>query len=315
MRIARFGLGVQPALASPSVGAVTTVYSFDANSGEYLEGLAIDKAGNVYGGLAFLGQVWKFSPDGTPSLFATLDIGQAGAIVGLAVDAEGDLYVCVVSDVEGTHGIWKVSRDGSTVLFAALPPKTNPFTGFTGFGFPNGLAFDDDGNLYVTDSVLAAIWKITKNGKATLWLQDPLLNYGCCMFGANGVEFDSGSMFISNTDLGLIARVEKPEDGKPPRAELFVQDPALVGADGIAFDERHNLYVAIDRQNTLLRISPDGALTTLATPSDGLDYPASTSFDQWHGTRKFLYFTNAGLNSNTPSLQRVDVGVRGEPLP
>jgi sugar lactone lactonase YvrE len=314
--IACLGFGVQPALARPSAGPVTTVYSFDANSGEYLEGLAIDKVGNVYVGLAFLGQVWKFAPDGTPSLFATLDIGQsgAGAIIGLAVDAEGDLYVCDVSDVAETHGIWKVSRDGTPTLFAALPPQTNPFNGITGFGFPNGLAFDEEGNLYVTDSYLAAIWKITKNGKATLWLQDPLLNL-LNGFGANGVEFDRGSMFISNTDLGLIVRVEKPEDRKPPRAELFVQDPTLIGADGIAFDEMHNLYVAVDRQNTLIRISPEGTLTTLATASDGLDYPASASFDQRRGTHKLLYFTNAGLIFNTPSLQRLDVGVRGEPLP
>jgi sugar lactone lactonase YvrE len=54
-------------------------------------------------------------------------------------------------------------------------------------------------------------------------------------------------------------------DGKPPRAKLFVQDPALVGADGIAFDETHNLYAAVDRQNTLIRISPEGTITTLAT--------------------------------------------------
>ena len=122
-------------------------------------------------------------------------------------------------------------------------------------------------------------------------------------------------MFISNTDLGLIARVEMPENGKPLRAELFVQDPTLIGADGIAFDEIHDLYVAIDRQNTLVRISPEGTLTTLATASDGLDYPASVSFDQRRGTRRLLYFTNAGLIFTTPSLQRIDVGVRGEPLP
>src|ERR1700676_3694290 len=223
------GLGAQTTFAKPAVGTVTTVYSFDPSQAQFLEGLAIDKAGNIYVGVAFLGEVWKFTPDGTPSLFATLDIGQTGngAIIGLAVDAEGDIYVCNASNVEGTHGIWKVSRDGTPTLFAALPPQTNPFDGITGFGFPNGLAFDEEGNLYVTDSYLAAIWEITKNGKATLWLQDALLNLlnGC---GANGVEFDRGSMFISNTDLGLIARVEMPENGRPPRAELFVQDPTLI---------------------------------------------------------------------------------------
>jgi len=107
---------------------------------------------------------------------------------------------------------------------------------------------------------------------------------------------------ITRSRISFSSRSACRHDGKPPRAKLFVQDPALVSADGIAFDETHNLYVAVDRQNTLTRISPEGTITTLATASDGLDYPASTSFHQGHGTRKLLYFTNAGRIFNTPSL-------------
>jgi sugar lactone lactonase YvrE len=326
--IACLGLSVQPAFASPSVGAVTTVYSFDPNSGQYIEGLAIDKAGNVYVGLALLGEIWKFTPDGTPSLFATLDVGQyGGVIVGLAVDDEGNLYVCNASNVAGTHGIWKIDRKGRATLFAAMDPlshpEANPLTPFPPFGspplrygFPNGMAFDEQENLFVGDSWLGLIWKITKTGNTTVWLQDPLLDVTSPQgFGANDIEFDRGSMFITNLQQASVVRVKMPEDGRRPHPEVFVQDPALLGADGLAFDVRHNMYVAIDVQNTLVRISPDGAITTLATSGSGLDYPASTSFDQRHGTRKVLYFTNAGFNFNTPSLQKVDVGVRGEPLP
>jgi hypothetical protein len=326
--IACLGLGVQATTAQPSVGTVTTVYSFDPAKGEYLEGLAIDKAGNAYVGLALLGEIWKFAPDGTPSVFATLDIGQyGGVIVGLAVDDEGNLFVCNDTNVAGTHGIWKIDRKGRATLFAALDPLSHPeaipLTPYPAFGsppleygFPNGMAFDEEENLYVGDSSLGLIWKITKSGEATVWLQDPLLDVTSPNgFGANDIEFDRGSMFISNLQQASVVRVKMPEDGRRPHPEVFVQDPALLGADGVAFDVRHNLYMAIDVQNTLVRINPDGKITTLATASDGLDYPASTSFDQRHGTRECLYFTNAGFIFNTPSLQKVDVGVRGEPLP
>ena len=110
-------------------------------------------------------------------------------------------------------------------------------------------------------------------------------------------------------------RVKMSEQGRRPHAEVFVQDPSLVGADGLAFDVRHNLYMVIDVQNTLVRVNPDGKITTLATSTSGLDYPASTSFGQSRGQRTVLYLTNAGFIFGTPSLQKVDVGINGVPLP
>lgn len=308
MVIAFLGFGAQSARAEPEpgVGKVTTVYRFDPSQGQYLEGLAIDKHGNIYVGLAFIGEIWKFAPDGTlTKQFATLDIA-GGAIVGLAVDHQGNLYVCNASNVQGTHGIWKVDRNGQAALFAALDPR----------GFPNGMAFDEAGNLYVGDSFLGLIWKITKKGEAEVWLQDPLLSAKTPQgFGANDIEFDNGSMFVSNLEQGSVVRIKMPVDHQRPIPEVFVQDPSLVGADGLAFDVSHNLYMAIDVQNTLVRITPDGTITTLATLNNGLDYPASTSFGQTPGERTVLYFTNAGLIFGTPSLQKIDVGVRGVPLP
>jgi sugar lactone lactonase YvrE len=56
-----------------------------------------------------------------------------------------------------THGIWKVDRNGETRLIASLDPT----------GFPNALVFDEDGSLFVTDSHLGEIWKLSKSGEAT----------------------------------------------------------------------------------------------------------------------------------------------------
>jgi hypothetical protein len=56
-------------------------------------------------------------------------------------------------------------------------------------------------------------------------------------------------------------------------------------------------------------------IKTLAMATDGLDFPASTSFGQSHGQRTFLFWTNGGFNFSMPSLQKLDVGVPGVPLP
>jgi sugar lactone lactonase YvrE len=287
-----------------ALGRVTTVVTFDATQSEFPEGLAIDKEGNIYAALTFTGRIWQMTPNGTQSILATLDVGSSGGLlVGLAVDEGGALYVCNATFEPATHGIWKVERSGSSRFFAALDPT----------GFPNAMAFDEGGNLFVTDSSLGQIWKISRSGEAKVWLKDPLLA-PVTNFGANGIEFDRDELYVANTDQGSIVRIEISEDGQP-HAEVFVQSAALVGADGIAFDSRHMLYVAVDFQNALVRITPKGDITTLATAGDGLDYPASTSFDQRHGRRSFLFWTNGGINFNTPSIQKMDVNVPGAPLP
>ena len=292
------------------VGKVITVATFDPTppQSQFPEGLAIDREGNIYVGMYPTGQIWKITPNGEQSILATLDVvgSSGGGLVGLAVDEEGDLYVCDASGELATHGIWKVDRNGASRLFAALDPT----------GFPNAMAFDEEENLFVTDSYLGEIWKIYRSGEAKVWLKSSLLyplSPACC-YGANGIEFDRGDMFVANTDQGTIVRIEMEDDDRPPHAEVFVQDAALAGADGIAFDVRHNLYVAVDTGNTLVRISPDRNIKTLARATDGLDFPASTSFGQTRGQRTFLFWTNYGVNLK-PSLQKLDVGVPGIPLP
>jgi sugar lactone lactonase YvrE len=226
-----------------------------------------------------------------------------GFLVGLAVDAAGVLYVIDGTGEAPTHGVWKVKADGSTEFFAPLDPT----------GFPNAMAFDADGNLLVTDSTLGQIYKVTPSGVVSIWVKDPLLD-PISGVGANGIEFNHGKAYVANTDRGTILLIPIV-DGMPRPPRVWVQTPALLGADGIAFDERSNLYVAVDRQNTIVRVKADGEVDILARPKSGLDYPASTSFGQTPGRQTVLYWTNLGANFGKPSIQKMNVCVPGVPLP
>ena len=56
------------------------------------------------------------------------------------------------------------------------------------------------------------IWKITKSGEATVWLQEPLLDATSPDgFGANDIEFDRDVMFVSNLQQGSVVRIKMPE--------------------------------------------------------------------------------------------------------
>ncbi len=64
--------------------------------------------------------------------------------------------------------------------------------------FPNGLALDPSHNLYVSDSILGAIWRIPPGGQAELWLQDEslagLAELNPFPIGANGVTYLRGPL-------------------------------------------------------------------------------------------------------------------------
>ena len=162
-------VGVCPRAAS---GAFPAYIPFDAAAGESPEGVAVDKRGNVYVSIgdAFgpRGEIWKFTPSGQKSVL--IDFGTPGA-TGLAVDAVGNVYVGRATWPD--NGVYRVDHDGQAIR---LPGTENIVC-------PNALAFDQKGNLYVTESFSfdpplivgplgqGGIWVIPRCGTAKLWLR------------------------------------------------------------------------------------------------------------------------------------------------
>lgn len=313
--------------------------AFDAARGEFPEGVAVDKVGNVYVGFdAPRGEVRRYGPDGTESVL--IDFGSPG-ILGLAIDAVGNVYVARYG---AAQGVYRVDQSGH----ASLIPGTDAIV------FPNALAFDKAGNLYVSESFsfdapLAAypgcdigfgssfgqggIWRVAPGGRAELWLRHDLLT-GLCLpspipfpVGANGIAFRHGAIYDTNTEKALVVRVPVAEGGQAgePVVLAAIADavpPSPFGppaADGMALDVHGNIYVPIINQSRLVRVSADGAtVETLATSADGLDFPASIAFGTGRGERQTAFVTNFAIGppgGAGPGLLKIAVGTPGWPVP
>jgi sugar lactone lactonase YvrE len=300
------------------------VTAFDASQGELPEGIAVDKVGNIYvsmgapGGPS--GEIRRISPDGTQTTMVELDTAAAG----LAVDAQGNVYYAYVTFDPSTGGVYRLSGDG--------PPQRLPGTG--SILLPNGLGFDKRGNLYVSDSIGGAIWRIPRNGTAELWIQHESLE-GCPPVvpgfppvGANGVAYRQGDLYVANTGQGLLVRIPIGKGGVAGAPELVAGvpecDPAndqLDSMDGIAFDAHGNIYALLVLQNKLVRIDPvTGDVTELVSGS-GFHNPASLAFGTGKGDRQSLFISNFALlppippDSFGPAVLKLDTGVPGMPLP
>jgi sugar lactone lactonase YvrE len=310
---------VLPSLAAAN-GHVTWIWTYDPAAGQFPEGIAVDKQGNIFVSMAQLGQIRKISPDGTESLFYQFPAG--AGLLGLAVDAPGNVYVCVFTGGAGPlQGVWRIDEDGGSA--ERLPGTQSIF-------LPNGLAFDKEGSLYVTESYVpdsmppaGAVWRIPRQGEAELWLQDSTLLGGLGEvpgyppLGANGIAFHHNRLYVASTERGLIAQVPVLPNGSPGELSVVVQAPALYMIDGIALDVLGTIYAALIGQNRVVTVNrTSGSVAQLAGEADGVDGPASLAFGTGHGERRSLYFTNYSIISQAhPGVLMMDVGMPGMPLP
>jgi sugar lactone lactonase YvrE len=302
--------------AAVAGAAVTTevVVDYDPALGELAEGVAVDKRGDVFVSLAPLGQVRKVDRDGSESLLAQLPLpaGLFPGALGLAVDAPGNVYAAVASDTPApaVTGVYKIARDGS---FVRLP-------GTDAIEFPNGITLDKEGNVYVTDTIGAAVWRVpARGGPAELWFESPLLagtgDFGFGFpLGANGIAYRQNALVVSNTEQALLVTIPIEPDGSAGTATVLAEGVPLLAADGIAFDVHGNVWVAVIAQSTIVKVSPSGAIETIATAADGLDWASSLAFGK-NGDLWVVNFAIGPPGGPGPALLRLDVGVKGQPVP
>jgi hypothetical protein len=122
-------------------------------------GLAFDDIGNLYVGDRS-GTVFKISPDRQIFVFATLE--PSIAAYHLAFGPDGYLYVSGPT-TSSFDSVYRISHEGEVETF------------YRGLGRPQGLAFDDQGTLYVAASIAGrkGVVRITQERKADLFLSGP----------------------------------------------------------------------------------------------------------------------------------------------
>src|SRR5438046_2434050 len=242
-------LAPQPAFAGqPSVGVVTNFGPNLAAVCPMPEGIAVDPTGNLYASsFAFkpIANICVENRSGQIIDVIPVAAGKAGvaSLLGELFEPSQGLYVLDFADGAPTNGrLLRVNVQTHAVTVVA-----------TGFQAPNAIAQDRHRNLYISDSFLGAIFRVSPDGATTVWIQDPRLMPqpgGSPPFAANALAFarNQGYLYVATTSDSKIYRIPLEQDGSAGPMQLFASGPAIDGAQKPT-KALHGAYCAISNVN------------------------------------------------------------------
>jgi sugar lactone lactonase YvrE len=245
------------------------------------EGLGVDSHGNIYATLFHIGEVVMLKDDGSYDHIAWVPSKEEsgkGDLIGLDLDKGDNIYVAYKAhskydatdlgnqfhpscrDATVTRsGVYKIDAKTRKVTPLATRAEGWPFC------FPDDVAIDSRGNVYMADLNYAGIWKISPDGKKVdLWSAHPLLNwsskpYSGLPLGVNDLVLDKEekNIYAVTDSEPMVLRIPIKDDGTAGEPVALPSGYSLF--DGIALDGKGNIYVSEILLNQIWVLSPDGS--------------------------------------------------------
>jgi putative intracellular protease/amidase/sugar lactone lactonase YvrE len=269
----------------------------------FLENIAIDAQDTIFVTSYEEGKIYRITSSHKRSEFASID----GTMAGLVVDRAGNLLVAAID--RKMPKILRFDASGRVETLVTLPDAI----------FLNGMTHLEGSRYLVADSYQGAIWEVDAIAKtAQIWIHDRLLARSDTSHpfpAVNGIKRYQNALFASNTQRQLLIRIPLSDGSFPGEPEVFLTN---VNLDDFAFDVYGNLYGTTHIYNSVIQISPDKQITTIAKAEQGMSGSTALAFGHSERNRTNLYVTtNGGMSLPLPTgvetakVVRLSVGMAG----
>ncbi|HEV3299385.1 MAG TPA: NHL repeat-containing protein [Planctomycetaceae bacterium] len=180
--------------------------------------VAIDRNGKVLAGDTATREVYRFDEPGKPTPLTKGAQAGIGIPMAIAVDSKGNIFVADLevqaiwkippaggaaekfADVPAPCGmaiddkdvLWVVSRSKRQLFRVSPDRKVEAVVGNRQFQFPNDIALDGHGTVYISDGYAKTIWKLANGAKPESWIADKQL------VNPVGLAWHDGSLVIAD---------------------------------------------------------------------------------------------------------------------
>ncbi len=296
-------------------------------------GVTVDGAGNVYVADANNNEIRKITTSGTVGTFAGISTGSTDgpgtnalfwSTAAVALDAQGNVYVADYYNCT----IRKITTNGVVNTIAGLAGNIGSADGTNNdarFYYPNDIAVDRGGSLYVADAYNSTIRKITPVG--TNWVTSTIAGqaqvYGeADGVGSNaffyvpaGIAVDANTNIFVSDNYGMVIRKVSPVATNwtvTTIAGLPYTEGSSNGIGtnalfyfprGVAVDNASNVYVADSENNGIRKLSPVGTNWLVSTVAGVASIRAN---DDGTGTNAHFFFPDDVTFDTTGHLYVMD---------
>ena len=161
---------------------------------------------------------------------------------GFALDGDQNLFVANWGGGAGTT-VLKITPGAVVSTFDSTSDA------------PDGLVFDESGNLYVSSYNSGMIHKITPSGNKTLFASG--------LINPSALAFDTaGNLYVTNYGSTTVSKIT-------PAGTVSTYASGFSGPLGLVFDPQGNLYISNYNTGKVHKVAPDGTTTLFATVPNG----------------------------------------------
>lgn len=185
-------------------------------------------------------------PHRTESFPTSIEMISDGAIGGMSIDAEGNIY-----NTNFATTVWRTAPNGETVIL------NDEFTSASGnLPLPNG-------DLLQADWTEHKIFRIRPDGTRDVFSEEGLEGPVGMVIGP------TGNVLVANHRGDYIARV--PIEGGP--AEVVMTHPEMTQPNGVTMDFDGNVYVSDLGTGKIFKLTPEGETSVLVElPGEGTSH-------------------------------------------
>jgi sugar lactone lactonase YvrE len=178
-----------------------------------------------------------------------------------------------INDAVDSHGTLYVANNGNSTVTEYPFGKTSPSVTLSGSPllYPNGIAVDGSGTVYVTSGASAGSCYVLVYPKGSSSPSEQIGGFDLPV----GMALDkSGNLYVGDALENVVWEV--------PKGSTTPSNLGLAGLDdpvGLAIDSKNDLWVANNRSSTVLGFHL-GDTTAFATITSGLSGPYSIAFEK-----------------------------------